>query len=138
ANNTVGETNESPNDNEVSRVVEVIAPPTNPGAAEYSGVCRATSGTSTSLDKFGLASVKVSAGGSFTAKLSAGSSKFSVKGALDSAGESGFGKGNSTAATAMLNRKGGTPLQLDFRIAGSAGKEQLLGELKENGLAFAG
>jgi hypothetical protein len=137
ATNTVGETNETPNDNEVTRVVEVIAPPTNPGAAEYSGVIRAATGTSTALDKFGLANVKVSSGGGFTAKLSAGANKFSVKGAFDASGESAFGKGSKSTATASLTRKGANPLQLDFRIAGSAGKEQLQGELTDNGLAFA-
>jgi hypothetical protein len=136
AANSVGETNETPNDNEVTRVINVIAPPTSPGPAVYSGVIRAANGTP-ALDKFGLASVKVSSGGGFTAKLSSGPNKFSVKGALDGSGESAFGKGNSSTATALLNRKGASPLQLDFRIAGSAGKEQLQGELTDNGLAFA-
>jgi subtilase family serine protease len=135
ATSAVGETNETPNDNETIRTVTVVAPPPNPGAASYSGVIRSAPGTSTTLEKFGLANVKVSANGGFTAKVTAGSSKFSVKGSLAGNGESAFGRG--AEATASLSRKGGNPLQIDFRVGGEPGKEQLVGELTESGLAFA-
>lgn len=134
--NSILESTETSENNERIRIITVVDPPNSIAGASFVGLIRGNPGTLNPFDRHGFVNVTVAKNGTFTAKLSLGKLKLSTKGVMSASGDAGFGKGGATA-TALLQRKGSTPIALDLRVSGETNSEQLLGDLTENGLLLA-